>query len=103
MIRDRIRTTEFHEWLQAIELEGYEVHGLYQAVENLTTEGLFTCSPGRDTESDVRVVTTPAVDLKLDLVTPKAREAFLKYLRDEYMDGMEADAWLSIQKEKDAE
>lgn len=103
MIRDRIRTTDFHEWLQAIELDDYEVYALYQAVENLTTEGLFSCTPGRDVESDVRVVTTPSVDLKLDLVTPKAREAFLSHLRHEYMDGMEADAWLSIQKEKDAQ
>ena len=103
MIRIRERTTDFHIWLQAIELDDIEVYALYQAVENLTTEGSFTCSPGIDVENSVRVVFTPIVDLKLDLVTEKARKSFLTYLRQEYMNGMDADAWLSIQKEKDAE
>ena len=102
MIRERKRTTDFNTWLQAVELEDLEVYALYQAVENLISEGLFTCSPGRDVESSVHVVTTPAIDLKLDLITEDARKAFLTHLRHEYMNGMEADVWLAIQKEKDA-
>lgn len=103
MMRPRQRTTDFTIWLDAVELEGYEPYALYQAVENLTTEGHFTCSPGRDVEPSVRVVTTPAVDLKLDLVTEEARKAFLMHLRHAYMNGMDADVWLTLQKEKDAD
>lgn len=103
MIRERKRTTSFLEWLEAVDLEDLEVYALYQAVENLTTEGPFTCSPGHEMESTVHVVTTPAVDSKLDLVSEDARQAFLKHLRHQYMNGMEADVWLAVQKEKQAE
>lgn len=103
MLRNRERTIHFTEWLQAVELEDLDVYALYKAVEDFTTEGPFTCSPGADVESTVRVVTTPAVDLKLDLVSEKSRQAFLHHLREEYMDGMDADAWLSVKKERDAE
>ncbi|GAB3306790.1 hypothetical protein GCM10027511_18500 [Hymenobacter humi] len=49
-------------------------------MENLTTEGPFTFRPKRNVEHSVRVVTTPAGDLKLDLSTEEARKAFLKHL-----------------------
>ena len=51
----------------------------------------------------MHVETTPAVDLNLNLVSEDAHKAFLTNLRHEYINGMDADVWLSIQKEKNAE
>lgn len=96
-------TNDFSTWLQAVALEGLEAYALYQAVENFSTEGPFSYSPGPDIESTVHVVTTPAVDLKLYLVSETARQTFLTRLRQQYMNGMQPAVWLSLQREQDSD
>ena len=83
-------TTNFDQWLEEIELEDADedaekIYSLYKAVE-LEDEGLESIWKIEKRANEI-IVSEVCNTLILRIVSQDAKKAFLKLLRDRYMDG----------------
>ncbi len=96
-------TTDFESWLDAADPDGTEeVYALYDGVLNEEGDGLYSVTR----RGDQVIVGVGHVDDKLVLASPKAKSAFLRCVRDRYMNSTndedwDAESWYGFQRNMD--
>jgi hypothetical protein len=89
------RITDYEQWLKEnIDTSDYEdLYAVHHTVDNFANDAGFEIKPGREVETAIRILTSPAKESALVIASEKMRLAFLKHLETKYMDGMDAESF----------
>lgn len=92
-------TTDFSSWLDSVDPEGTEeVYGLYSAVSEEESNGIFEVS---SSQGKLFVKVGHVTD-SLMITSPQAKALFLDILREKFMDGeSDVESWYGYQRNMD--
>ncbi len=92
--------SDIYKWIEQLDLEGYEeIYSLYRSIEETDEYGMFkTYKKGEKT-----FVKSDSLDEELELNNEKQKLEILKFIEDEYMNGMNSEGFYGFNKamEKD--
>lgn len=87
-------TTNYEEWMEGLDPNTEEIHNVYNAVERCSSFGGVSVTKN---ENGTWMVSCPSPLCKDLILTEKSREAFLKYIRSKYCDGIDIESWYGLQ------
>ncbi len=91
-------TTDYEEWMGGLQPNTEEIHSVYNAVEREASFGGVSVTQN---ENGTWLVSYPSPLGKDLILTGKSREAFLKYIIQEYCNGKDIESWQGFQLNMD--
>ncbi len=93
-------TSDFKNWVDFVELENYEeIYCIYRAVADLDEWGAFKCTEKITSKGSMYFLKCDYCDDILMLASDKAREYFMKYIEDIYVQSeLDIEGWYSIKR-----
>jgi hypothetical protein len=92
--------TDFKQWLKEnVDTTDHgELYSLHHTVRYLNGIAGFKIKPDIESDSRVRVLTSPVNEYPLAIVSEKMRTGLLNHIQGKYMNGMDADTWFDFQR-----
>lgn len=100
LLLEKGNNSDVYKWVESLDLEGYEeIYCLYRSIEVLDEYGLFTTRK----KGGKIFVKSSLLDEELQLNSEKQKQEMLKFIEDEYMNGMDSEGFYGFNRamEKD--